>query len=270
MATLVTNRPDLFCPRCKYDLRGLARPRCPECGLEFPAEAWAGGVLRDSVPTTLDRCDPWQPHQVLLRGLWELVRGALQPRRLVTTLDLDGPLLPAALMLTVGLLWVYCGATLLIATATFVHVGISPAAALRSAALFWSPRLLLLAVLLALATLGAVAHASVVHVERLTPRRILRLAAYWVPATTAAGAVPLAALLLLTPIVGWLLPWLPAACVIPAMLLSVIGQGTKRRRRSVRGVVVTVVCLLGWLGLGIVGSQLLLPLSLDPRPWVYF
>jgi hypothetical protein len=28
-----------LCPRCEYSLMGLTRPRCPECGMEFPASA---------------------------------------------------------------------------------------------------------------------------------------------------------------------------------------------------------------------------------------
>lgn len=36
MAEMQTGCPiDLHCPGCKYNLRGLTRSRCPECGLEF-------------------------------------------------------------------------------------------------------------------------------------------------------------------------------------------------------------------------------------------
>ena len=33
--TITTAQPDLFCPNCGYNLRGLDRDRCPECGKPF-------------------------------------------------------------------------------------------------------------------------------------------------------------------------------------------------------------------------------------------
>ena len=126
---------DVFCPRCRYNLRGLPGPRCPECGLTFPPEQWASGVLREHLPTWLDRCDPWQPHQVLVRSLFELFRGAWRPRWVLTKLDLNGPLTQAAAMLVCGTLWLYVIATVLIAAATMLHTGASPYASLKSAGL---------------------------------------------------------------------------------------------------------------------------------------
>lgn len=64
---------EIACPRCGYDLRGLAEPRCPECGLEF---AWGDAL---STPFTVS---PWlfehqwrrRPLRSLLATLWASLR----------------------------------------------------------------------------------------------------------------------------------------------------------------------------------------------------
>jgi hypothetical protein len=66
---------DIRCPLCRYDLRGLAEPRCPECGYRF---RW---------PELLDpnlRVHPYLFEHHPERNAWSFVRtmlGGLLPRR---------------------------------------------------------------------------------------------------------------------------------------------------------------------------------------------
>ena len=266
---------DVLCPRCRYNLRGLPTPRCPECGLTFTPEEWQTGVLREHIPTWLDRCDPWQPHQVLLRSLYELVHGALRPGWLLAKLDLDGPLLPAALMFIFGVFWLYVLMTALVAVAIYVHTGASPFAALLSAALSWSPAVLVVALMPAAGTYALVSLPQVLHVGRLSARQHLRLAAHWLPAAGAYVAVPLAALLA-TPdlVLGQSASW-PGLMLTPlGIVLCVVVARRYRRAPRLRGgtrrLALGIALLLaggmlaGWL------ASCLLPTSLDPPLWVYF
>ncbi len=263
--------PDVFCPRCGYNLRGLPLPRCPECGLTQPEDAWRTGVLRESIPTTLDRCDPWQPHQVLLRSLWELIRGTLAPRRLVTTLDLDGPLTRAALMLAFGGLWLYALTTLVLAAATFLHAGTSPAAALRSAALYWTPRVAIVALTVALLTLGIVSHPSVTRLARPSARRTLRLAACWLPVSAAHVSIPLTLLLLVCPSFIEGLTYLPPLVGGLLSLTALRRRGPRPPAGSTRtATVLALLCFLAWCLATPVLAHFLLPTSLDPPLWIYF
>jgi hypothetical protein len=120
----------LCCPRCRYDLRGQTVPRCPECGLTFDDEQWSTGLLREDRPTLLDRADPWQPHQLLLRSLADMLRIVLWPPRL-SKLDIHGPLWSAAVMLVLGLAWSTAIAAVGFAIAFYLRVDTSPAAAWR-------------------------------------------------------------------------------------------------------------------------------------------
>src|SRR5687768_5496500 len=68
------------CPLCDYDLRGLAEPRCPECGYRF---TW---------PEVLDparRVHPYLFEHYPHRSAWAFLRtllGGLRPRRFWTGL----------------------------------------------------------------------------------------------------------------------------------------------------------------------------------------
>ncbi len=158
-----------------------------------------GGLLRENIPTTLDRADLWQPHQVLLRSLGELLRGIAHPRRRVRTLDVNGPLAPAILMLIGGLLWVGLVAAVVSASAVQVHTGVSPATAARSGMLLWGPRLLALALIPVLLVTPILWLPAVMRVAKPKWRQRLRLAAYWWPCLAGWSAWPLALGLLIAP-----------------------------------------------------------------------
>lgn len=266
---------DVFCPRCRYNLRGLPKPRCPECGLTFSADQWQSGLLRENVPTWLDRCDPWQPHQVLLRSLYELFRGALRPWRLLTKLDLDGPLVSAGLMLTVGTLWLYFFTTVLVGIATVLHTGASPTASLKSAALHWTPRVLVVALAGCAVIFAFVSAPFIIRVERPTARQQLRLAAYWIPAAGLYVVLPLAILLVYPDFIlaapdTWPALMVPAAFVPPAWACV---SGLKRLPRMDVNPWRLPVAIASPFVAGALADWLascLLPTTLDPPPWVYF
>jgi hypothetical protein len=266
---------DILCPRCRYNLRGLTSPRCPECGLAFSGEQWESGVLREHVPTWLDACDPWQPHQVLVRSLYELLRGALRPRWLVTKLDLNGPLVPAGLMLVVGGLWLYGIVLVLLAVAICLHTGASPAASLRFAAWYWSPRVLAVAAAMSVLMLGGVIQPSVAALRHPTFRQYFRLAGYWIPCIGAHVVIPLALLLGVPELV------LPVPQIIPVLsglpALGAIIRVMWRQRRLTKAAPSTMVqrmallvCLGGWVVLAWWLGRLIVPTSLEPPLGAYF
>jgi hypothetical protein len=266
---------DLYCPRCRYNLRGLATPRCPECGLTFPEGQWAAGVLREQIATRLDRCDPWQPHQVLARSLYELIRGGLRPDRLLTKLNLDGRLVPAGLMFVFGVAWLYLLMTALLATVTCVHTGASPAAGVRSAALYWSPRVLLVTIATSVATFGCAVQPAALRVSRPTRRQYLRLAGYWVPCAGLLVVIPLALMLVVPDLV------LPEPGIIPLLMglpgLGVLGGVAWRHRAMQKAgrrtgfqAVIGLAGLGGWIVLVLWLARLVLPTELEPPLWIYF
>jgi hypothetical protein len=262
---------DVLCPRCGYNLRGLPQPRCPECGLTFPPEQWASGVLREHLPSWLDRCDPWQPHQVLVRSLFEVFRGAWRPRWVLTKLDLSGPLTPAVLMLVCGTLWLYVLATVLIAAATMLHTGASPYASLKSAALWWGPRVVIVAVLYGLIALAVVNTPQVTRMRRLGLRGHLRLASHWVPAMGLYVVVLIGLLLLLVPSFLMGAPHLAAALPIGLAVALCWRQSRVQPFLGTRWQVAVCVAF-GALGAGCAPllSSIVLPGSLEPPLWVYF
>jgi hypothetical protein len=68
-----TSQPDLLCPACGYDLRGIGTARCPECGNEFDRDSLTQSSL------------PWTHRKTIgrYRAFWTTVRLAtLHPARL--------------------------------------------------------------------------------------------------------------------------------------------------------------------------------------------
>ncbi len=129
--------PPLPCPRCGYNLHGAGAPRCPECGLAFDAADLAAGIARENRPLRLDRCDPWQPHQLLVAGVFDLLTAALRPRTILRRTALHGPRWSAPLLAALGLLAILLVHMACIALAAVVHAGVSPAAGLRHAWREW-------------------------------------------------------------------------------------------------------------------------------------
>jgi hypothetical protein len=267
---------DLYCPRCRYNLRGLTTPRCPECGLTFPDGQWAAGILREQIPTRLDRCDLRQPHQVLARSLYELIRGGLRPGRLLTKLDLDGRLVPAGLMFVFGVAWLYLLMTALLATATCMHTGVSPAAGVRSAALYWSPRVLRVTIATSLATFGCAVQPAALRVSRLTRRQYFRLAGYWVPCAGVLVVIPLALMLAVPELVLHEPGIVPLLTGLPG-LVGVLGGAVRRRRAMQEAARSTglqaalgLAGLGGWMVLIVWLARRVLPTELEPPLWIYF
>jgi len=99
---------DVRCPLCDYDLRGLAEPKCPECGYRF---TW---------PEVLDptlRRHPYVFEHHPRRNLWSFwrtVRGGLRPRRFWSGLYPSQPSHGGRLFLY----WFLASAMLLFAAAT--------------------------------------------------------------------------------------------------------------------------------------------------------
>ena len=84
---------EVACPLCEYDLRGLAEPRCPECGYRFTWEE-----IRD--PTR--RLHPYLFEHHPERNAWSFIRtllGGLRPRRFWQRLAPQQPANPRRLAL---------------------------------------------------------------------------------------------------------------------------------------------------------------------------
>src|SRR5438067_674590 len=72
--------PDVHCPLCDYNLRGLAEPRCPECGAKFD---W------DELRNPARRLHPYlfEHHpERNIRSLFRTLIGGLMPGRFWKTL----------------------------------------------------------------------------------------------------------------------------------------------------------------------------------------
>ena len=101
---------DVSCPLCGYNLRGLAEPRCPECGYAF---AWAD-VLREDRPR-----HPYLFESHPEANVWSFFRtllGGLPPRRFWRLLTPLEPPRPGRLFLywflATSLVWLGLAATI--------------------------------------------------------------------------------------------------------------------------------------------------------------
>ena len=84
---------EIICPLCEYNLRGLAEPRCPECGYAF---VW------DEMLHPTRRLHPYLFEHHPVRRLWSLRRtlvGGLYARRFWRSLDPRQPSYPGRLLL---------------------------------------------------------------------------------------------------------------------------------------------------------------------------
>lgn len=261
---------DVACPRCGYNLRGLTTARCPECGFAFTFDELRTGLLRENIPTWLDRCDPWQPHHVLVRSLYELVRGALRPRRLLTKLDLNGPLTPAWLMLICGTLWLWLLTAAIVAVGIVVHTGASPAAAVKAGILVWGPRIVLPSLTFA-AGLTIVATAPVcLGAFRPTIHQRFRLGAFLWPTLAAYGCIPAAAVLSSVPEFGLAAGYFYITPMVLVALVAVLGiRRTAFVPTRSQWLVAILVFLAGMLSAFALDAWLRSD-TLEPPWWVYF
>jgi hypothetical protein len=258
------------CPRCGYDLRASQTPRCSECGLAFSDEMWASGVLRDNQPLWLDRVDPWQPLAVLGAAAYDVGRALLRPGWVLHKLDPAGPRHAGWLVVVGGLLWLWLLLIALLTLATLLHTPVSPAAALRAAALWWTPPLLLVGVVAGacVATIGLLPSSS--RLTHLGPRGVVRLGGLWTLVSATAVTVPVAVGVLALPdmLLGHvalfaLLAGVPASAALPLHTHPALRANLRQRTAAVWA---TVGWLLGstWL------AQTLLPATLTPPFWTYF
>lgn len=268
MLPCVTNA--VLCPRCRYDLRAITQPRCPECGLAFTWQAWQSGLIRVEVPSAMDRVDPWQPHAVLWAALVELSRCAVSPKRALSRISLDGPWHTTPLVLIVGALWVYVAVVAILACATGIHANVSPYVATRNALLVTAPRTTACSLVAAFLAFVLVATPARTCVASLSPRGWLRLAAHWTPAVALYAAVPWAVAWLISPELGAgapsFAPLLPLVALLPQL---VRGPWSRSGRLGVGRLQVALACLLLWtVGVPLAGFKLL-PDSLEPPLWVF-
>jgi hypothetical protein len=252
------------CPRCRYDLRGLPTPRCPECGLTFPHDEWQRGELREHVPARLDCCDPWQPHAVMWAGLRDLLHTLVRPRWVFTQLTPDGPRWVPAAMLATGLLWVYLATALGGAVALTLHAGVSPYAAGKAGLLWWAPRMVLCAAALAGTAPLCVIAALALRGPRPQPRVIGRVLAFWVPGVTACLALTATCIYLLSIELddswGLFMALLPCAYAVHML------RNWARARRP-------LLLLLVLLPVSVLLAAVLdgcWPRTLEPPTWIYF
>ncbi len=253
------------CPRCGYDLRGLPRPQCPECGLEFDAADWPTGVLRENVPGALDRCDPWQPHAVAWGGLLELVRGARSPRRHLVQLDIRGPLRAAGLAFVAGSFWLYVITVGLCALALWLHGQMNPHGCVTVAALYLGPRVLLVGLVAAGLVFGVVAVPEVMRVPRPGWRQYLRIAGHWVPSAATYSVVAWAGLQVIEPELVLGVPYVcPLLTGFPA-IAAVVGRARGIRVPTPGATWVRIwASLLAWVLAATWLAIRMLPRTLEP------
>jgi hypothetical protein len=76
--TELENAPELLCPECGYDLRGLSSSRCPECGLEIDRTRFGQSIL------------PWLHRKQIgrYRAFWRTVNlVSRHPKKLATEMN---------------------------------------------------------------------------------------------------------------------------------------------------------------------------------------
>lgn len=264
----------ILCPRCRYDLRGQTVPRCPECGLAFAAADFPGGLLREQLPGPLDLVDLLQPHRVLRRALGALVVGAARPSRYLRQLDFRGSRVRAAVMLLVGVGWLYALTVALFAPAIALHAVASPALAFRTAAVAWAPRVVLAALLAPLVLFAIGTPAAVLGADRITRRQRLRLLGHWLPVAGLYAVVPLGVAVLVEPEfalearVRFVWPLLTSLALTGTWWQAVRGGHVSRVSRAALGW--GVLGLLAWIQIAGWAGVLLLPETLDVPLDLYF
>jgi hypothetical protein len=115
------------CPLCEYDLRGLAEPRCPECGYHFTWEE-----LSD--PSRRFHPYLFEHHPERNRwSFWNTLLAGLLPIRFWSTLFPTQPSRPQRIVAY----WVLCSVPLLVVTA--VHLWVTGTAAVSQLRMWRAP-----------------------------------------------------------------------------------------------------------------------------------
>ena len=96
--------PDLACPLCGYNLRGLVEPRCPECGYAFAWRELLSPAFREH-PYLFEHA---KAH--LRRSFWKTATAGLRPARFWTSIHPTQPSRVRRLLIY----WFACAAVYLI------------------------------------------------------------------------------------------------------------------------------------------------------------
>jgi len=255
---------DSKCPRCQYALRGLSQPRCPECGFEFDWESYRAGRLRENLPTCLDRADPWQPHQVLICSLVELVRGMVRPWRILRKLDVNGPRWAGPAMTVCGAFWLWLFCSLALVTATVMHTDASPAAAAKNALFSLGPRLVAANLVVALVPMPLFLVWLAKAGAAPGMRAAIRVGGYLLAVLAAYGSIAASLMVLMdAELARGAFARMPLLGTLAGMLLLVSG-GVGEFSQWRLAIVTLVLLVVSW-GL----AQYLTPVSLEPGWWVY-
>jgi hypothetical protein len=142
---------------------------------------------------------------------------------------------------------------------------------LRSAGLYWAPRVLIVSLTAAALTFGWVSMPSVIRVARPQARHYIRLLCWWVPTAAAYSALPLCVVLLAVPELAFGLAYVfPILAGLPAVLAL---RGRNRRASKKRAdwrVVTAAWCTVAWLAGTTWLANWLFPDTLEPPAWVFF
>lgn len=255
----------LDCPICGYDLRGFAEPRCPECGVPFDIRQLQAGTVRVERPTWFDSADPWQPHQLLVRSLVELVRGLFRPNRRLRHVAVRADPWNGVRMLVCAECWIAFFCALVLSAAMVMRTGTSPAAAVRTAAWVWTPALFAVRASLYLFLVWAAVDARLLRVADVPFRNRAAVAGYWMPIFGFWCSTLQVGLIAAEPQFGLPMAWIAPGLAALSALVSLL-RSAGPRLRSVAPLA-AVWCILAGCAASAV-SRLTLPDTLPPPLWV--
>lgn len=256
----------LDCPACGYDLRGFADARCPECGSRFDIAQLRAGAARLNQTTWLDTADVWQPHQLFVRSLYELLAGAFQPNARLARVDVNGPAAAAVAMFLLGEFWISMLCAVPLAMGIALQTETSPTGAVRAAMIYWMPRLLFVRWTMYAFICWPAMDSRLLRVVGVTALGRFRVIAYWLPALGFWCSVPLAVFIAVTPDFALSLAW-TAPILTGCLALFGIARVAGRRLRSIA--TFAVACGILSMCAGGFAASHLLPGSLMPPVWIF-
>ncbi|MBL8878032.1 MAG: hypothetical protein JNG88_02840 [Phycisphaerales bacterium] len=256
----------LDCPACGYDLRGFANARCPECGSAFDINQLRAGAARVNEPTWLDAADVWQPHQLLIRSLFELIVGAARPSARLTRTSVTAPISAALVMFVLGELWITLICAALLALGIALHCDASPAACARTALVVWAPALLVVRAALYAGLVWPATDARLLRVAGVTWKGRARVAAYWLPALGVWCSLAVALGAAAAPDFALPLAWMAPTLTSAAAMLG-IARAAGRRFRQI-GPFAVACCVIA-ICAAVLAANLVLPDRFEPPIWVY-